>query len=68
MTFSDAMYVRDSMFPPSFMMGPNFWRRDTAEYADADDAARYPFRDVSRRGFVTSGPFARECTRMSILP
>ena len=54
--------------PPSFMMGPKRWIRDTLENDEAESAARYPFLDVSRRGFCTSGPFAREWTRMSILP
>ena len=36
--------------------------------ADAEEAARYPLREVSRRGLVTSGPLARECTTISIFP
>lgn len=32
----------------------------TNEYAEAELAARYPARDVSRSGLVTSGPFAKE--------
>jgi len=49
-------------------MGPNLDTIDTSEYAEADEAARYPLRLVSSSGFFTSGPLARECTRMSTLP
>ena len=68
MTFSLAMYDSEMTEPPSFITGPNFCTHDTSEYAEADDAARYPRREVSIRGLVTSGPLASEWTRMSILP
>ena len=44
------------------MMGANLDTILTKEYADAELAARYPARDVSRSALVTSGPLARECT------
>ena len=43
-------------------MGPKRETIDTREYADAELAAKYPARDVSKSGLVTSGPLANECT------
>jgi hypothetical protein len=50
------------------MMGANLATMATSEYADAEEALRYPSLEVSSRGLVTSGPFARECTNRSIEP
>merc|ERR1719247_2095267 len=50
------------------MIGAQCWTRDTKEYADAELAPKYPRRDVSSNGFVTSGPFAKEWIMKSILP
>ena len=51
--------------PPSRMSGPKRCTIETSEYALALTAPRYPPRDTSSNGFLTSGPLASECTTMS---
>ncbi len=47
------------------MIGPKRLTIEMSEYALALIAAKYPSRLTSISAFLTSGPFASECTTMS---